>query len=109
MLHNEFVTQKEFDAITNHPKVVYLYPNSLSAKIEVNYDDRTITRVNPHHWPDKPIRNDFDWKYDNTKYEYVKNCEGLKFEKIDNGIMLPCYSEEALVSSHNLLKMIKDF
>ena len=37
MLHNEYVTRTMFDAITNHPNVIYLYPNALYAEIEVNY------------------------------------------------------------------------
>jgi hypothetical protein len=36
LLHNEYVTKKEFDAITSHPNVIYLYPNALYA--EVQYD-----------------------------------------------------------------------
>jgi len=37
MLHSEYVTRTMFDAITNHPNVLYLYPNALYAEIEVNY------------------------------------------------------------------------
>ena len=29
MLHNEYVTRTMFDAITNHPNVLYLYPNEI--------------------------------------------------------------------------------
>lgn len=36
VLHNEYVTQKEFNAITSHPHVIYLYPNSLYALVNVN-------------------------------------------------------------------------
>ena len=36
MLHNEYVTRTMFDAITNHPSVIYLYPNALYAEIEVD-------------------------------------------------------------------------
>ncbi|MGI0075758.1 MAG: hypothetical protein ACREA5_07440, partial [Nitrosotalea sp.] len=33
MLHNEYVTKKEFDAVTSQPDVVYLYPNSMYAQV----------------------------------------------------------------------------
>ena len=29
ILHNEYVTRAMFDAITSHPKIIYLYPNAL--------------------------------------------------------------------------------
>ena len=37
LLHNEYVTSIEFDAIISHPNVIYLYPNALYA--EVNFDE----------------------------------------------------------------------
>jgi len=45
VLHNEYVTQKEFDAITSQPDVIFLYPNALYAKVTANYDNNTITLV----------------------------------------------------------------
>ena len=39
LLHNEYVTKRQFDALTSHPNVVYLYPNALNAEIDVNYDE----------------------------------------------------------------------
>ena len=45
MLHNEYVTQAMFDAITNHPNVIYLYPNALYAEIEVDYENNLITLI----------------------------------------------------------------
>ena len=49
MLHNEYVTRTMFDAITNHPNVLYLYPNALYAEIEVDYIDETITLIRGHN------------------------------------------------------------
>jgi hypothetical protein len=43
VLHNEYVTQREFDAVTKHPHVVYLYPNALYAKVSVDYWNDTVT------------------------------------------------------------------
>jgi len=51
MLHNEYVTRTMFDAITNHPNVIYLYPNALYAEIEVDYIDETITLIRGHNYP----------------------------------------------------------
>ena len=48
ILHNEYVTRAMFDAITSHPKVIYLYPNALYAEIDVNYKDNTITLIRGH-------------------------------------------------------------
>ena len=61
MLHNEYVTRTMFDAVTNHPNVLYLYPNALYAEIEVNYIDETITLIRGHNYPELEITNGFDW------------------------------------------------
>jgi len=37
ILHNEYVTKKEFNAITSHPNVIYLYPNALYAEVKPDY------------------------------------------------------------------------
>ncbi|SMH72213.1 hypothetical protein [Candidatus Nitrosotalea okcheonensis] len=37
-MHNEYVTKKEFDAITSHPDVIFLYPDALYAQVRTNYD-----------------------------------------------------------------------
>lgn len=109
VLHNEYVTQDEFDAITNHPKVIYLYPNALYAK--VTYDEKlgTITLIRGHGYPETSIVNGFDWKYDNTPMEYDSTCEKMQFYEINNGIMLNCYPEQVIMSKRGLLKTIKEF
>jgi len=110
LLHNEYVTQKEFDAITNHPNVIYLYPNSLYGKISVNYDTDTISLIRGHGYPDKSISNGFDWEFDNTHpFEFDNKCIDWEFYKIDNGIMLNCYPEFQIVHDDILLKFIKDY
>jgi hypothetical protein len=109
LLHNEYVTQREFDAITNHPHVIYLYPNSLYAKVSINYWNDTVTLVRGHGYPDKTIRNGFDWKYDNSKFEYDRECNSWHFDEITNGIMLNCYPEGRLDYDLQLLKALKDF
>lgn len=109
VLHNEYVTQKEFDAITKHPHVLYLYPNALYAKISVNYQNDTITLIRGHGYPDKKIANGFDWKYDNSKFEFDKTCKNWKFTEIPNGKMLNCYPQSIIFSDYTLLKQIKDY
>ncbi|MEM3143090.1 MAG: hypothetical protein QXW91_00460 [Candidatus Nitrosotenuis sp.] len=108
ILHNEYVTKKEFDAITNHPKVVYLYPNALYAEIRLN-SDNTITLIRGHNYPEHHIKNGFDWEYDNTPYEYDHNCNNMMFEQISNGIMLNCYPENEILFNAELLQFVKDY
>jgi hypothetical protein len=112
MLHNEYVTRTMFDAITNHPNVLYLYPNALYAEIEVNYMDETITLIRGHSYPEPGIINGFDWEFDNTHpYEFDDDCFDMKMYKIENGWMTTCYPENVFLKGaqlFNLLKLIKD-
>ena len=109
LLHNEYVTSKQFDAIISHPNVIYLYPNALYA--EVNFDEELweISLIRGHNYPEITIRNGFDWKFDNSPDEYDVTCDDMKFTKIDNGWMLNCYPENILHKSKVLLKQIRDF
>ena len=109
VLHNEYVTKTEFDAITNHPKVIYLHPNALYAEIKVNYQNDTIMLIRGHNYPKPEIRNGFDWKFDNSKFEYNTHCENWKFHEIENGIMLNCYPENIIPIDEKLLRFIKDY
>ncbi|EIJ66774.1 hypothetical protein BD31_I0217 [Candidatus Nitrosopumilus salaria BD31] len=109
LLHNEYVTQKEFDAITSHPNVIYLYPNALYAKIDVNYEENTITLIRGHNYPEQSISNGFDWEFENTDpYEYDKDCDNWEFYNIDNGKMLNCYPESQIFEDPKLLKTLKE-
>ncbi len=109
LLHNEYVTKKEFDAITDHPKVIYLYPNALFAEINVDYLNNSITLVRGHGYPDLQIRNGFEWKFDNTDFEYDNECKNWKFYEIDNGVMLNCYPEYIIFKDQRLLESIKNY
>jgi len=113
MLHNEYVTRAMFDAITNHPNVLYLYPNALYAEIEVNYIDETITLIRGHNYPEPEITNGFDWEFDNTHpYEFDSKCQSMDIYKIKNGWMTTCYPENIFLKESqqlvDLLKLIKD-
>ena len=121
MLHNEYVTRTIFDAVTSHPKVLYLYPNAFYAEIDVNYIDNTITLIRGHDYPpEDPVSNGFDWEFDNTHpYEYDNECFDMKLYPIrdprSNGgehWMTNCYPDILFYSDveqvFNLLKAIKD-
>jgi len=113
MLHNEYVTRTMFDAITNHPNVIYLYPNALYAEIEVDYIDETITLIRGHNYPEPEITNGFDWEFDNTHpYEFDSKCQTIDIYKIKNGWMTTCYPENVFLRDSqqlfDLLKTIKD-
>ena len=109
LLHNEYVTQSMFDAVINHSHVIYLYPNSLYAEIEVDYEKNEITLIRGHGYPESTIMNGFDWEFDNTHpYEYDEKCFDWEFYRIPNGEMLNCYPERVLISNIELLKELKN-
>ena len=108
LLHNEYVTKKEFAAITNYKNVVYLYPNALYAEVSVDYKTNKMTLVRGHNYPDPKIKNGFSWKYDNSNLEYNTKCTNMGFDKIPNGWMLNCYPETAIHASKVLLKTVRD-
>ena len=108
ILHNEYVTQKEFDAITHHPNVVYLFPNALYAKVNTDYQKGTITLVRGHGYPDKNTTNGFGWNLDNSKYEYDFKCDSWQFHPVNNGKMLDCYPNYRVLYDKSLLQAIKN-
>ena len=109
VLHNEYVTKKEFDAITSHPDVIYLYPNALYAEVKTNYDDNTITLVHGHGYPAKSIKNGFDWKDDNSRYEYNVDCNNWSFYKTENNnTMLNCYPEYKILFTDQLIRLLQN-
>ncbi|MCV0431307.1 hypothetical protein [Nitrosopumilus sp.] len=108
LLHNEYVTKSEFDAILNHPNVIYLYPNALYAEVILNSDD-TISLVKGHNYPLDEIKNGFDWEFDNSPLEYDTDCNNIEFYEIDNGWMLNCYPENGFDVNPKFLKSLKDF
>jgi len=107
LLHNEYVTRNEFNAITQHPHVIYLYPNALFAEVKADYDKNTITLVRGHSYPNESIQNGFDWKFDNTNLENDVICNKWHFYDIDNnGKMLSCYPERKIYFDQSILQVI---
>ena len=107
VLHNEYVTKREFDAITNHPDVVFLYPNALYAEVKSDYNANTITLIRGHGYPDTSVKNGFDWKYDSSKNEYNLGCENWYFYKSANYSMLNCYPEYRILYDVKLIKALQ--
>lgn len=107
LLHNEYVTQKEFDAITSHGHVIFLYPNALYGKIQYDTKAQTITLIRGHNYPDSSIANGFNWKFDNSKQEYDTLCNNWHFYRIDNGFELGCYPDMLIGHDREFLKQLQ--
>ncbi len=109
LLHNEYVTRAEFEAITQHPNVIYLYPHALVSEVKTNYDENTFTLLRGPGFPNENIQNGFDWQFDNSQYFDDWSCKEWEFYQIDNGFMLNCYPETELPHyGHDILKTIKN-
>lgn len=109
LLHNEYVTEREFDAIMAHPNVVYLYPNALVSKVDVDHKSGLITLVRGPSYPDSGVINGFDWKDDNSEFFTDWECTFWEFYPVDNGHMLNCYPETYLPNDgYEMLKALKD-
>lgn len=108
VLHNEYVTKKEFETITNHPNVIYLYPNALYAQVKVDYGTGQIQLVRGHEYPLPTISNGFGWKFDNSRYEYNTQCIHSNFYRIKNGWMLNCYPELVISNNMDLMDSLEE-
>jgi len=108
LLHNEYVTKTEFDAIKNHKNVIYLYPNSLYAEVSVDYKNLTMSLVRGHGYPDKDLLNGFGY-VTSSNNEYDLNCKHFKWEQMPNGMQLSCWPEFLIKSDRSVLQTIKDY
>jgi len=111
LLHNEYVTKKEFDAISNHPNLIFLHPNALYAEIDVNYDDNTMTLIRGHQYPppENPANGfDYEIEIEFHHYEYDTKCENWEFIEIENGFHLNCYPETIIIENFEILKKMKE-
>ena len=103
ILHNEYVTREMFDALQEHPNVIYLYPNALYGEIEIT--DKNMTLIQGHQYKNKT--NGFDWEFENTHpFEYDIQCDDWEYYPIKNGKMLNCYPELALMIKPEILMPI---
>ena len=111
LLHNEYVTKKEFDAITSHPNLIFLHPNALYAEINVNHETKTMTLIRGHDYPpENPVANGFDYEIEQKFHKFEKNssCINWEFVKIPNGFHLNCYPESVIRENLDILKKIKE-
>ena len=108
LLHNEYVTKKEFDALSSHPNLIFIHPNALYAEIDVDYDNNTMTLIRGHQYPDESIANGFDYAIEEKfhKYEYDSECKNWEFVEIENGYHLNCYPESIIIGNLEILKKL---
>lgn len=107
LLHNEYVTKNEFDAITRHPNVIYLYPNALYAEVHYDKNSSKIKLLRGHNYPEHSITNGFAWEFDNSSQEYDTECFSWQMTKVKNGLMLNCYPEQIIFKDAFVLMAIK--
>ena len=109
LLHNEYVTKKMFDAIVDHPNVIFLFPNALYAEISVNYDNYTMSLIRGHDYP-SGVQNGFDYEIEERfhDYEYDDKCLEWKFIKIKNGYHLNCYPDGIIHENFDILLKLKE-
>jgi len=109
LLHNEYVTKKMFDAIVDHPNIIFLFPNALYAEIDVNYDDNTMSLIRGHDYP-PGIMNGFNYEIEEKfhKYEYDNTCLDWKFIEFKNGHALNCYPEGIIHENFDILLKLKE-
>ena len=109
LLHNEYLTKKAFDAISSHPKLIFLAPNALYAEIDVNYDDNTMTLIRGHNYPEFEIKNGFNYEIEQRfhDYEYDTECIDWKFIEFENGYALNCYPDAMLHTNFDILLQMK--
>ena len=108
LLHNEYMTKAEFEAVKNHPHVLYLYPNSAYAEISVDYKNWTMTLIRGHGYPTKDIANGFGY-ITSSNHEYDLECKNYKWKQMPNGIQPTCWPEFLIKSDRSVLQVIKDF
>jgi len=110
LLHNEYVTKKMFDAISTHPNIIYLFPNSLYAEIDVNHDEKTMTLIRGHNYPEFEIKNGFDYEIEQRfhDYEYDTDCLDWEFIEFENGYALNCYPDLMIHTDLNIALKVKE-
>ena len=101
--------EKMFNAIVDHPNVIFLFPNALYAEIDVNYDTNTMSLIRGHDYP-PGIKNGFKYEIEEQfhEYEYDNECLEWEFIEIKNGYHLNCYPDGSIHYNLELIAKIKD-
>jgi hypothetical protein len=119
LLHNEYMTKTEFNAILNHKNVFYLYPNAMYAEIIVDYKNWTETLVKGHGYdisqnPPYATKkgsgagNGFGF-VTTSQWEYDTKCDNYGWKERPNGIQLSCFPEILLTYDRSPLKVLHDY
>ena len=111
LLHNEYVTKNQFDAISSHPNLIFLFPNALYAEIDVNYNDNSMTLIRGHQYPSpESPANGFDYEIEERfhHYEYDSECLEWEFIEIKNGYHLNCYPDGVITKNLEILIKLKE-
>ena len=111
LLHNEYVTKNQFDAISSHPNLIFLFPNALYAEIDVNYNDNSMTLIRGHQYPSpESPANGFDYEIEERfhHYEYDSECLEWEFIEIKNGFHLNCYPDRVITKNLEILIKLKE-
>jgi len=106
LLHNEYVTNEIYQAVTNHANVVYLSPNALYA--EVTYENKKMTLIRGHNYPEKEVLNGFGWQDDNSPEEYDLECIIWEYRQVSNGHQLTCIPEIIFPEKPQILLRMKE-
>ena len=101
VLHNEYVSQTEFNLINSSQSPIYFYPNALYGN--VTYANRCqITNC----FPDRSTitlmgdiqhkTNAFGWTLDNTRYEKTFCPDSPQLQKNGNGYFFNCWTQDPI-------------
>src|SRR5207249_4120494 len=104
LLHNEYVTAKEYNALNKKPAVLYLYPNAVYAEIQVNYRSETMQLIKGHGYQN--VNNAFN-SGTHSEGENQIHCKNPYWYKLKNGIEYSCYPELDLLNNKQLLHIIQ--
>lgn len=107
LLHNEYVTRELYQAIQNHPHVIYLNPNALYAQIKYYEGPNEIQLIQGHGYPNNSTLNGFGWQYDNSNEETDTNCYIYHWKKLPNGEQLSCMPEKIIIKQPQILMDLK--
>ena len=107
VLHSEYVTKNEFDAISQHPNVVFMFPNALYAEVTADYNANTVKLIKGHSY--QGIDNAFGYKIEEDfhKFEYDQKCENWEYVKISNGHHLNCYPDAVILNKLEIIESLK--
>lgn len=92
VLHNEYVTQSEFNLLNSSKGTVFMYPNANYGLVYHDMNDSTITLL-----ADKSHKtNAFGWVYDNTKVEKTFCSGDTPLVKKGDKYFFDCWTQDPI-------------